>query len=59
MHVVKMAFESIYVSRPEPAEGSQPGIDLLKWSRFQPVETALRVYRELDETGLAQYPQVL
>jgi hypothetical protein len=29
-----MAFESIYVRGPEPAELSQPGIDLLKWFRF-------------------------
>jgi hypothetical protein len=39
IHVVEVAFESIYVSGPEPTELSQPGIDLLKWFRFQPVET--------------------
>ena len=53
-----MAFESIYVSGPEPAELRQPGIDLLKWSRFQPVKTALCVHRRLYETGLAQHAQV-
>jgi len=59
IHVVEVAFESIYVSGPEPAEGSQPGIHLLKWFRFQPVETALRVHRGFHETGLAQHAQVL
>ncbi len=29
MHAVEVAFESIHVSRPEPAERSQPGVDLL------------------------------
>jgi hypothetical protein len=37
--VVQVAFESIYVSGPEPAERSPPGIHLLKWFSFQPVET--------------------
>src|SRR4029079_17003766 len=43
---------------PEPAEGSQPGVDLLKRFRFQPIDTALRVHRGLDETGVAQDAQV-
>ena len=47
------------MSRPEPTERSQPGIHLLKWFRFQAVETALRVHRGFDETGLAQHSQVL
>jgi len=59
MHAVEVAFESIYVSGPEPTELTQPDIDLLKWFRFQPVETALCVYRGFHETGLAQHPQVL
>jgi len=59
IHPIKVAFESIYVSGPEPAELSQPGIDLLKWSRFQPVETALCVHRGFHETSLAQHSQVL
>ena len=54
-----MAFESIHVSGPEPAERSQPGIHLLQWFRFQPVETALGVHRGFHETGLAQHAQVL
>ena len=58
IHALKMALESIYVNGPEPAELSQPGIDLLKWFRFQPVETALRVHCGLHETGLAQHSQV-
>jgi hypothetical protein len=54
-----MAFEGINVSGPEPAELSQPHIYLLKWFRFQPIETALCVHRGFHETGLAQYSQVL
>jgi hypothetical protein len=42
------------VSGPEPTERSQPGIHLLKWFRFQSVETALCVRRGFHETGLAQ-----
>jgi len=59
IHAVEVAFESIYVSGPEPTERSQPGIDLLKWFRFQPVETALRVHCGFHETGLSQHSQVL
>ena len=59
IHAVEMAFESIHVSRPEPAELSQPQIHLMKWSRFQPVETSLCVYCGFYETGLAQHSQVL
>ncbi|HXX43610.1 MAG TPA: hypothetical protein VEJ38_02695 [Candidatus Acidoferrales bacterium] len=54
-----MAFESVYVSGPEPAELSQPGIHLLKSFWLQPVETPLCVHRGFDETGLAQHSQVL
>src|SRR3981189_1633076 len=59
IHGVEVACESIYVSGPEPTERSQPGSDLLKWFRFQPVETALCVRRGFDETGVAQHSQVL
>src|SRR3989442_14689888 len=59
IHAVEVAFESIYVSGPEPTERSQPGIDLLKWFRFQSIETALCVHRGFHETGLAQHSQVL
>ena len=59
IHAIKVAFESIYVSGPEPTELSQPGIQFLKWFRFQPVETALCVHRGFHETGLAQHSQVL
>jgi hypothetical protein len=59
IHAIKVAFESIYVSGPEPAELSQPGIQLLKWFGIQTVETALRVHRGFHETGLAQHSQVL
>jgi hypothetical protein len=59
IYAIKVAFESIYVSGPETAELSQPGIDRLKWFRLQPVETALCVHRGFHETGLAQHSQVL
>jgi hypothetical protein len=54
-----VAFESIHVSGPEQAERSQPGIDLLKLFRSEPVEAALSGHRGFYETGLSQYPQVL
>jgi len=54
-----VAFERIYVSGPEPAELSQPGIHLLKWLRFQPIKTALCVHRGFYETGVSQHSQVL
>jgi len=57
--VVEVAFESIYVSGPEPTERSQPGIHLLKWFRVQSVKTALCVHRVIYETGLSQHSQVL
>jgi len=53
-----VAFEGIHVSQPEPAERSQPGIDLLKWLGFQPVEAALCVHRGFHETGVSQHSQV-
>jgi hypothetical protein len=53
IHAVEVAFESIYVGRPEPTELGQPGIDLLKWFRSQPVETALCVHGGFYEAGLA------
>jgi hypothetical protein len=59
MQAVEVALQGIHVSGPEPAEGSQPGSDLLKWFRFQPVETALGVHRGFHETGVAEHPQVL
>ena len=59
IHTVEVTFESIYMSGPEPAELSQPGINLLKWSRFQTVEAALSVHLGFHKTGLAQYSQML
>ncbi len=54
-----MAFESIYVGGPELPERGQPRIHLLKWFRFQPIETALGVHRGFHETGFSQHSQVL
>ena len=59
MHAVEVAFESVYVSRPEPTKLSQPVIELLKWLRLQPVKTALCVHRGLYETSFSQHSQVL
>jgi hypothetical protein len=59
VHAVEVAFESIDVNGPEPAELSEPRIYLLKWSRFQPVETALCVHPGFHETGFSQHSQVL
>jgi hypothetical protein len=56
---VEVAFESVDVSGPEATKGSEPGVDLLKWFRFEPVETALCVDGGFDETGVAQDAQVL
>ena len=58
-HAVEVTFEGIDVRRPEVAERSQPGIDLLERLGIQAVETALRIDRGLDEAGLAQHAQVL
>jgi hypothetical protein len=59
IHAVEVAFESIYMSGPEPPERSQPRIHLLKWFWFQPIETALCVHCGFHETGLSQHSQVL
>jgi len=59
IHAVEVAFESIHVIGPEPAELGQPGIEFLEWFRFEPVEAALSVHHGLHETGLAQHSQVL
>jgi len=59
VHAVEVAFESIYMSGPEPTERSKPGIHLLEWFWLQSVETALRVHRGFHETGLTQHSQVL
>ena len=56
---IKVAFESIQVSGPEAAELGEPIIHLLKWLRFQPVETALCVHGGFHEASLAQHSQVL
>ena len=56
---VEVAFQSIYVIGPEAAERSEPGIQLLKWFGFQPVDATLRVDGEFYETGLSQHAEVL
>ena len=59
LQAVEVAFESIYVIGPEAAERSEPGIQLLKWLGFQPVETALCIHCRFHKTCLAQHAQVL
>src|SRR5215472_1805819 len=54
-----MAFERVDVRGPEPPELSQPGIELLKWLRLQPVKPPLRVHPGLHEASLPQHSQVL
>src|SRR6476660_1721202 len=46
------------MSGPEPAELRQPDIQLVKWSGFESVKTALCIHGGLHETGLAQHAQV-
>jgi hypothetical protein len=58
MYVVKMAFQSIQVGRPEAAELSQPHIHLQQRFRFEPVETTLCVHGGIYETSFAQHAQV-
>jgi len=58
VHAVEVAFESINMSGPEATELSQPCIHLLKWSGFQPVETALCVHHGFHEAGVTQHAQV-
>lgn len=55
---IEVPLERIHVSGPEAAERSQPRIQLLKWFRFQPVESTLCVHGGLHETGLAKHAQV-
>ncbi len=54
-----MPFESIHMTGPEAAERSEPGLELLKGFRSQPVKTTLCVHRGFHETSLAQHAQVL
>ncbi len=54
-----MAFESIHVSGPEPAERRQPDIQFLKWFRIEPVETALCVHGGIHKAGISQHSQML
>jgi len=59
IHAIKVTFESIQVSGPEPAELSEPVIHLVKRFWLQPVQAALCVHRGFYETGIAQHAQVL
>ena len=59
IHTIKVAFESIHMRGPEPAELSQPGIHLLKRFRLQPVKAALCVHCGFHKTSFAQHSQVL
>lgn len=54
-----MAFESIHVGRPEPAEWSQPCVDLLQRFRLHPVEAPLCIHGRFHEPGITQHAQVL
>ncbi len=58
MLAIEVAFESIDVSRPEPAERSQPRIYFAKRLWLQSIEPALCVHRGFHESGVAQDSQV-
>ena len=53
IHAIEVAFESIDVSGPETTELCQPDVHMLKRSRFQAVEAALRVDGGFDEAGVS------
>jgi len=55
---VEMAFERIEMRGPELTEWRQPGIHLLEWFRFEPVQTALCIHRGFYEASLTQHAQV-
>ena len=59
IHSVQVAFQSIHMNGPEPAELRQPFIQLVKRFRFQMVEATLRIYRRFHKSGFAQYSQML
>jgi len=59
IHAVEVPLESIHVRGPESAELRQPGVDLLKRFRLEPVQAALCVHRGFHKTGFSQHPQVL
>jgi hypothetical protein len=53
IHSVEVPFERIYVSGPESMERNEPGIDLLKSFRLQPVETPPVAAAAVDTHGAA------
>jgi len=59
MDAIEVTFESIDVSVPEAAEGSEPRVDFPE--RFGPeaIEAALPVDGSLDEAGIAEDAEVL
>lgn len=59
IHALEVAFESIDVRGPEPAELSEPVVHLFQWFGFQTIKTALCVYRGLYEACIAQHSQML
>ncbi|HSS06476.1 MAG TPA: hypothetical protein VLK83_04980 [Rhodanobacteraceae bacterium] len=54
-----MPLEGVDVGGPEAAERSEPRVELHQRLRPNPVKTPLRINPRLDETRLAQHPQVL
>ena len=54
-----MAFEGIDVGGPDPAEGRQPGVDLLQRFGLDPVQATLSVHGGFNEAGLAQHAEML
>jgi hypothetical protein len=59
VHAIKVALESVYVLGPETAEGSEPGVHLLKGFGLEAIEATLGIHSGFDETGVAENAKVL
>jgi hypothetical protein len=57
--LVEVGFQSIAVSCPEGAIGSQPVVERPKWFGAYPVQAALGVSSGLDESGFSEHPKML
>ena len=54
-----MGFQSIEVSCPERAVGSQPVVERPEWFSAYPVQAALGVSPGLDQSGFLEHPKML
>ena len=58
-HRVEVLLQGIETVGPQPPVWRQPGVDLGQGLGAQLVPAALSVHADLNQTGLAQHPQVL